>query len=924
MVYLQLYIRFSGQLRRTRPEQISDIENSFKKAASASGGRTENGRRGLLVFFDEDRIGFWLNIVIFLEKARDILREAAPGLFGYALVLGRDIDELSREMLCLSLSLQSDGKNTGIWCTGEIRSKLEFYSDFSPITYNDHGETHNENIYSEIKKFKIFKPEQPVQEIRLLTDIHIKGRRRNTLLVGSNITDLRNEINNFCTEYLGNTPPLIVRLSAGSRICFADAYTPVMRSFVSPWFDDESLAQMDKTYDLLSLERLRDEWSPYTAEQSRNFFISLIKAYTEMARTHDLYGVLVLDEISRSDENTVKLFREICNYLGDRVSVLACSSGELTRGWKELFPQILEYPPGSVESKYYSNSVHGEISPPDNFPQDVWELAYIMSILGTYFPAHFFPKLFEDEKLNQEMYDRTIEVLASLGFFIPEIPIPGFPSGMIEKHLEEKKDKVLSAVRKLFLSWLQSGKLRPCFNLLKILSKLGERAGDDLVLKSIKSDIINGTWEGIDEAIKRGEFSAVTGGENAAVLEHIFKTSRALVWGDDAEVQKMFDEPHPPLTCYEGCQVQVHINFAAYYIGMGNNEAASEAIRKAMHLNRSLGDNALPAFRFFSLVNLSRRRMDDALEYINFAMDQAEKYEQPEELFITYYYASSINLVFGNQSKAERLIGSAEKIAVSLGQIEWAMRARFFKGRIFFELGRYMEALEVFESLETDSGVSRPNQITNFNETVYAWIYRTKNFLRLVSPMEPRESMNPPSGLDGRIFEIEAAYHDGDFSKAASLADNFITSSDATKFNFLFTEQPDWLSGFSQCEYLLKPEKIPGTKLAWVYKLMAQSAMQPSTEKKAEILNGMQRFMRDEQIPDTDPFDSFYYHAWYCILQDSMTTGHGDINTVLSMALKKLRQRMDRIDVREIKQTFFTLPFWNRNIYIAAKDNMML
>jgi tetratricopeptide (TPR) repeat protein len=436
---------------------------------------------------------------------------------------------------------------------------------------------------------------------------------------------------------------------------------------------------------------------------------------------------------------------------------------------------------------------------------------------------------------------------------------------------------------------------------------------------------MNGTWEGIEEAMREKYFTALVGAGNAAVLLFIYKTLKALAGGKDEEIQRAFMEPPPPViqndgkSCYTGCQAQIQINLAAFYIGSRKAEAASEAVRKAMILNRDLGVNAAPAYRFFSLVNLSRQRIDDALEYISFAMDQAEKTEQPEELFLACHYASLINFLQGNLSKAERLAVRAEKAATASGQMDWQTAAKFFRGRICFETGRYRDALDIFESIGDLKESSAFQQSDAMIRTVAAWIFRAKSFLGRSSGIS--------TGLDGIIFAIEAAYFSADYERAAALAEDFLSSPEASANGFLFTEQPDWRSGFSQCEYLFRPEKVPSAKIAWVYRLMAQCCLHPSREAKTELLGSMQRFMRDELLPDTDPFDSFYYYAWFCILKNSGNTkdsSNVDLDTVVSMAYRRLQRRADRIDDAKTKQTFLTMSRWSSTLYLAARERNLI
>jgi tetratricopeptide (TPR) repeat protein len=441
----------------------------------------------------------------------------------------------------------------------------------------------------------------------------------------------------------------------------------------------------------------------------------------------------------------------------------------------------------------------------------------------------------------------------------------------------------------------------------------------------MKTDVQSGTWKGIEQAIVEGSFASIVGAANAPLLAYIYKTLKALVWGGNEEIRQAFQETVPSLTtaggelCYPGCQAQIQANLTAFYIGSREIETASETVRKTLLLNRDLKDDKVPAYRLFSLVNLSRQRIDDAIEYISFALDQAEKSGQHEEIVLTCYFASSIDLLNGNLSRSLRLASRAEETAFALGFVEWGMRARFLRARLFFEIGRYGEALDIFTSLS-------PGNNNEIARTIDAWIYRTKNFLGLFSFLKDNTAF---PGTDARIFEIEAAYFSSDYKMAEVLAEEFLSSAIPPPDNFFFTEQPDWRSGFSQCEYMFQSEEKPGTRLVQIYKSLAQCALNPSVETRAEILGRMHRFMRDELLPDTDPNDAVYFYAWYRMLADSrgykgVPATQVDLNTVVSMAYKRLQRRAGRIDDAEIKQAFLNLPKWNSALHQAAREYRLI
>ena len=970
---MHFFIRFRGQFRRTKPELITSLENTIAEAASAAGGIVESSRKILSASFDDSRIGFWLEMVIFLERVNRILIKSAGELYGQALILGQDIPEISIQKVCRSLSGENSPGSSGIWCSREIRDALELYVSFDHPERTDGTMVHKYQWelpegYRELKSFVSFNTdllEFPYRQ--KIENALARGKGRNTLLLGPPFLGKMDGISHYCDGIMGDIPSLVIRFGAGNLhrvseseikfpscgcglICFIDAYTPRIRSFFSEALSEEItgtaanepktrldpgktescgssisyvslLEELDNLHDLLFKERLREEWSSYNIDQSRCFIRSLLTAYNAAIKSKTSGGVLILEDLSLADALTAEVFRGVYLSLPEKPLILAIDSypEESLRNWSGVFPRILKF-----TSEDFSAGL--KIDLPIDHSRDLWELAYNIFLLGQYFPEYLFPRLLEEGGLNREVYFRALEILEAYGVLIPGDPRPRIPnfSFRAERILPDRKEKVRSAVRNCILSWVLSGRIRPCFNLLRILRELGEGAGDVLILRSLKADILNGTCEGIEESLMQEYFPLLVGAGNAPVLNYIYKTLKALVWGKKEEIHQAFNEPVPPVMledgklCYSGYQAQVETNLAAFHIGSQNIDTASETVRRAMLLNRDLGEDAVPAHRLFSLVNLSRQRIDDALEYISFAVEQAERTGQGDELFLTCYFASSINYLHGNLSRAERLAARAERTASDLGQLGWEMRIRFLRGRLCFETGRYRDALDIFESLFS-AEPEGPDDLRA--STIKAWIFRTRNFLGRFSPFDDSAF---EAGPDAGIFAIEAAYMAADYERAIDWAGRFLSFPETDNNNgFIYTEQPDWESGFSQCEFIFRPGKAQRTKLAWVYRAMAQCALHPVQEAKAEILSGMQRFMRDELLPDTDPNDAFYFYAWYCMLRD-IRAAQVDMNTVVSMAYKRLQRRAGRIDDMGTKQAFLNLSRWNSTLCIAAREYKLI
>ena len=191
-----------------------------------------------------------------------------------------------------------------------------------------------------------------------------------------------------------------------------------------------------------------------------------------------------------------------------------------------------------------------------------------------------------------------------------------------------------------------------------------------------------------------------------------------------------------------------------------------------------------------------------------------------------------------------------------------------------------------------------------------AWVYRARVFFQ--NPLIQKPSNG---GYDDALFEIEAAFLAGNFQKAVELSGSL--TNPYIQENFLFTEQPDWRSGFAQCELLYFCRGEVWERMICAYHSLALCRISASGGEQA--MYNMQRILRDEQLSEMDPWDAFYFYAWYRILEQT-GAAQVDMNTAVSMAFKRLQRRASRIDDIETKRQFLFQPRWNSALSHAAKE----
>jgi tetratricopeptide (TPR) repeat protein len=476
-----------------------------------------------------------------------------------------------------------------------------------------------------------------------------------------------------------------------------------------------------------------------------------------------------------------------------------------------------------------------------------------------------------------------------------------------EKVLGGGAEKVRALVRNRLLAWVARNRISPCFRLLEFLADLGGiPRNDELILQSITADLANGTDERLTRAYSSGLLEKIAGPERIAALVHIIKTKQALLRGGEEDIRNVFLEPPPEP--YAPYKVQILTSLAGFQLGIRDAASAMETVKEAILLSQDRPWAGLAqAYRLFSLVNLVRQQVNETIDYAAFAVENAEKTGSHDELAIALYYSAAAQFLYGNLSKAGRLACEAEKQAERMGRPEWADKALFLRGRFRFEAGHYRDALDIFESIRKKENASPEKK-----RLIDAWIYRVKVYSQSPLIQKPEDG-----GRDADLFEIEAAYLAENFRRTAELCGRF----QAPEERFIFTEQPDWRSGFAQCElFLLSPPDF-WNRIVSVYHSLALCKISPSGAEEA--VRTMQRILREEGLSDMDPNDAFYLYAFYRILHDSGSP-QVDMNTAVSMAFKRLQRRASRIDDIEVRRDFLSLPRWNNALSLAARDYKLI
>jgi tetratricopeptide (TPR) repeat protein len=925
MVECVFLLKFHQQIKRTRPEIFSFLEKAIAKQASASGAKVRQEQRFMVASFSENSLAITLDLLLLVEKIRSTTASVSAHIYGWTAAIFRGSAGDDLPMLFRSFPVyvkdSSDGENSlsGIWCHTSLRKELEQFLQFGKVLHFEQGDPSlSAEGFAQIESIRQIKKQSIHFPLRKkIIPLLEEKKYENCLIVAPPFSGKSDSVEFFAGLLQNDFPPLIIRFgeeTAGLG-CFPASLNNKVQNLLSDHVSAEKMRDLLSLCAVMNRQFLRRQTSPYLFENAQVFFTTLLAAYYKAANNLEKIPVIILEDLHNAEVQAVEIFFSALNTIPEKSSATILGTSvakKLSDEWPRLFKHIFSIHPSEAVQQFT------EIVP--ELPKPLWEIAYILCLFRKYFPNNELKTLFHEEGKNAMFFERVFFMLEEYGVARsteePKILFSNFEK-IASDVLGEKSVFIQNIVSNRLCAWVSSGRLKNTFDLMVALHELGKDIDDRLLLDSILNDITSGTFLCIKKNIKNGKFVRICGEDRAVFLRYIFETLKALLFGNEKEVKNVFSAVESKQKNQKSqipLYLAVEYSIAALYLlGVNDKQAAMEAAKKSVLFSQENPRFELLSrgYRVMALVNLSNGQLSDAMDYIAFATDNAEKNGDYDELALSRYYASGTHFLFGNISKAMRLIDLSTKSASISGRMEWLKRSLFFTGRILFETGNYPEALSLFEDLLIK--IDKESETAAY-QTICAWIYRCKIYSGGTISAEPIKD-----NLDFLLFEIEAFYFAGDYENAIKKADVFMENIPGPAFQFI--EQPDWSSGFTGIEFILFDKKDFLVRFATAYRSL--SLCRIKKQDMTEVIQNMEYLMRNERFTSSDSNDPFFFYAYYCVLAE-MDAPEVDKNTAISMAFKRLQSRASRIDDLDTKRNFLNLPFWNKALYQTAKDHKLI
>ena len=900
---MAFFLRFKPQLRRTRPELVLRIEEMAIRAVEEAGGSI-SAKSGLLqAFFNENSPAFWLDMLLLIEKLIQAVNDTSGELYGYSLLFGADLPENPDGFCCFLSGERSGG---GVFLDKTAAAALRPY-----IALEEQMEWSAEEgatAFFRVKEIKIFVQTAmaglPLRETSV--NYSEAGQRQAILVFGRSYDGKRDELYRRFAGFSGNGadgefPPLFIRFGRGGLNALTDAWADWM-----PIKDE-----MANCREFLFRQRLKPVPSPFAAQVCRRFFALLLDLYVGHANNAGVRPVVILENIHTAETTAAAIAIETLQDRKDFLLLGTCTdsiNASDLQQWRTLFPRVLRS--------------HSDISSRPPLPDiscDLWEIGYILSLLGRFFPPDFIPRLLQEAGKNPAVIARAISLLHALRIIdTPLDPLPwhGDFTRNAEAALGEKAKGLRELAGGIVLAWVKRRKISPCIRLLESLAELGcaREIDDSLILQALYCELSWGDRAALENACDGNALETIAGKDRAGALGYIFKTLISIHFGSAADIRGAFSSPPHACPASPLLEAQAHFNRSLYFFGIRDNDSALDAVKEAVQLCKGQGSPCMSHYyRIFALASLSQKRIGEAIDYLGFALENAAQCGGGYETGMAAYYAASVQLLHGNLTRARALAEKARRHFQKAGSPEWADRSCFLEGRIAFEAGYYRQAADIFDGIRSsgDGG-----SFAAKNAVLEAWAYRAR-----LGSQNPAAAKPQAGGRDADIFVLEASYLAGDHSALAELSANGgnlpMDANAADGENFLFTEQPDWRSGFAQCELLYFSQAGLWERAAAAYRLLARSSFSPSGSE--DDLRAMQKLLQNGEFPEIDPGDIFYHYAW-CRLLEQTNASRVDVSTAVSVAYKRLQSRASRIDDSDTRRQYLTQPHWNKAISQAASE----
>ncbi|WP_304224913.1 hypothetical protein [Gracilinema caldarium] len=888
MIEMSFNIRFYSQFHRTRPELLSDVQQTLNTMIQQSGGKVTRLGRELLAEFSEEKFAFSIQFFSFIRQLVPFCDDIRKKLLGFYIIFQKDTDSGNDRIL---KSLFHIKKGTGIYFFTHVATLFSDYFLYEQLPNLD---------ITQLKEIKqVPETKQSVLEElygRFSAELDV-SQAQCKILIG-NDTDL--------LYFLGKT---YAEKKYDKAIQFYFGFNPgtaALNGFIELFANSikiqkESFTEFDEKISLLKVSRLHEVLN----EPTRVLLYEMLETWLEAFEEKQVVlHISRLDAINIALQDLIKQF--LVKFLKSPFHMVFITAQQKDK---------LEWLDG-VERQYvisqFSNRLWRIIPESSDTRfigmQPILTAAYLCHLLSYVYSKSEIPAKLRQSGFSSfaiEWMLMACDTTCILPAFLPDYSIDAETEKNIQKRLSTSdREHIFALVQELLLASVSQHELNPGLGFLESYKRVGGTADPDLILDSILQDLSEGYFPDLNQASQSKRLVSLVGNDLLYPIQYIMMTDHVLVSGSYQDMKTAQQSEIPSSVAHPRINAYCHMNAAILRLSTGDLESAAKEIKQALLLlqdyKNKKGMDKL--YRIFGLIELAHHRIEDAIEYLSFSLEAAHRAGNIREKALAEFFTAVSYFLLGNVPRAIFFANQAMQTFMDINNESWTGKTRFLLGRIQFVMGNYAQASDLF------------NEMSN-NPIAAVWFIRSSLYSVLGNRavIEQLNQTFVSSSVYDPLLHIELMYFLENYDECITLCDEFLGQE--KPFHALVTEQADWTSGYSQIEGLLFPHYDFEYRQAICYKALAQSKLQSAASGSINLLDSI----LDELKPGLyDPYDVFYYNCYYLVTQ-RIGTSEIDRATALSGAFKRLQKRASRIEDAELRRHYLTANYWNGLLSSAAK-----
>jgi len=892
MISMLFTIKFYSQFHRTQPALLKSIQQELHDLVHSSGGRIIRLGRETIAEFVDDSFTFPIQFLNFINQMIPFSHKLRTKLLGYSILFSKS-EELKGEHLFKILIHEKKG--IGIYFTSDVANTFSSFFILEPIS--------KAPIYQlkSLKSFAQMKIPDTEVLIKRFSDELNSSEARCKIVIGKD-TDL---LLFLSSAYIQQQHGEDQYISLGFNASGASLNAYIELFLQSMQKREGSFAEYTEKIAILKTERLHELYNESILVLLRELLSVWLEAYQStpvvLYISHIDYMPLLLQKIMK------EFLVQFLFSPSHRVYITARNRESIS--WIDEIDRhfiTIQSPARALYDIPEDNELNLSV-------KTIIPAAYLCHKLSAIYTKSELPLQLERTGFSSVSIQWLFDAFTKTGIFpamSPDLIFNPETEHKLDEYLSERdRQAVHTLVQERLLESLTNHELNPGVVFLSCFTGLGGKADPDLILDCIFYDLHDDYYEELDQAVKSETLKKLVGDDLFEAVHYILLTDHILTSGSFQDMLEAQYYPVPALTDNQRINSFCNINAAALKLVSGDLVEAGKHIKDALLMLQDYKNkNGLEkVYRIFGLIELAQHHIEDAIEYVTFALDTAHRFSNKREQGMSHFYIGVAYFLQGNLPRAISFTDTARKLFLEMDDERWAQKSAFLLGRIHFTLGSYERAAELFGSIH-DSG---PAALWCLKSKLYSSIGNRAVIEGLAKSYNAMD-------VSDRTLEIEFHYFLGNYNACVQLCETLLTR-DAPSMSRV-TEQVDWTDGYAQIESLLFPRREFLFRQYTCFKVLSLSQLNPEDHA---IISMLDSILNELKFGVYDPYDIFYATCYYLVLQQVVST-EIDRATVLSSAFKRLQKRASRIEDAELRRHYLTANYWNSLLSTAAKMHNLI